>query len=451
MKLILNIGVFFLNVVYFFHKLMPVKNRISVVSRQSDEQTLDVALLFDEINKSHREIETCGVYMKIPGGLAGKIKYVFHMLGPEMHAFATSKVVILEGYTITASVLKHRKGLRILQMWHALGILKKFGYCVKDRPEGYSAGIIDALRMHGNYDRILASSEFCVPFYAKAFNYPEEKVTVIPLPRVDLLRSAGFMEKKAEEIYGEYPELYGKKTVLYCPTFRKNGDCLSYVEEMIAAADFEKYNLIVKLHPVDEKKMRILGGAHDAESPHETGGAHGAGTRHEAGAARKNEWNGGKEKCSARKNEWDGGSHDDAGDIGDIGGRDMEETDSHEKRRVFTCNPFTSLELLSVADYVVTDYSAFVFEAAVAGKPIFLYTPDINEYVDKRGFCIDFRKELPANTHESAGELWEAVKNCEFSMERVKRFSDKFVDTGGHNAKNLANLILLLYNSGIES
>jgi len=109
------------------------------------------------------------------------------------------------------------------------------------------------------------------------------------------------------------------------------------------------------------------------------------------------------------------------------------------------------LELLSVADYVVTDYSAFVFEAAVADKPIFLYTPDINEYVDKRGFCIDFRKELPADTHESARELWEAVKNCEFSMERVKRFSDKFVDTGGHNAKNLANLILLLYNSGIES
>ena len=58
MKLMLNIGVFFLNVVYFFHKLMPVKNRISVVSRQSDEQTLDVALLFDEINKSHREITT---------------------------------------------------------------------------------------------------------------------------------------------------------------------------------------------------------------------------------------------------------------------------------------------------------------------------------------------------------------------------------------------------------
>ncbi len=425
MKLMLNIGVFFLNVVYFFHKLMPVKNRISVVSRQSDEQTLDVALLFDEINKSHREIETRGVYMKIPGGLAGKIKYAFHMLGPEMHAFATSKVVILEGYTITASVLKHRKGLRILQIWHALGILKKFGYCVKDRPEGYSAGIIKALRMHGNYDRILASSEFCVPFYAKAFNYPEEKVTVIPLPRVDFLRNAGFMEKKAEEIYGEYPTLYGKKTVLYCPTFRKNGNCLSYVEELIAAADFEKYNLIVKLHPVDEKKLDISGS--------------GDGCRTERG---------GKEKYFARKNEWNGGKYDDAGDIG---GRDTEETDSHEKRGVFTCNAFTSLELLSVADYVVTDYSAFVFEAAVADKPIFLYTPDINEYVDKRGFCIDFRKELPADTHESARELWEAVKNCEFSMERVKRFSDKFVDTGGHNAKNLANLILLLYNSGIES
>ncbi len=390
MKLMLNIGVFFLNVVYFFHKLMPVKNRISVVSRQSDEQTLDVALLFDEINKSHREIETRGVYMKIPGGLAGKIKYVFHMLGPEMHAFATSKVVILEGYTITASVLRHRRGLKILQMWHALGILKKFGYCVKDHVEGYDASIIDALKMHKNYDMILASSEFCVPFYAKAFNYPKEKVKVMPLPRVDLLRSTGFMEKKAEEIYGEYPSLFGKKTVLYCPTFRKNGSCARYVEDLIRTMDLQKYNLIVKLHPVDEKKMRISGAARNAGI-------------------------------------------------------------TYEFSEIFTCGDFTSMELLSVADFVVTDYSAFVFEAAVAEKPIFLYTPDIDEYVDRRGFCIDFRKELPVDTHESAGELWKAVKNREFSVERIKRFSDKFIDSGEHNTKNLANLVLLLYNSNVES
>ena len=91
------------------------------------------------------------------------------------------------------------------------------------------------------------------------------------------------MEKKAEEIYDEYPTLYGKKTVLYCPTFRKNGNCLSYVEELISAADFEKYNLIVKLHPVDEKKLDISGS--------------GDGCRTERG---------GKEKYFARKNEWNG-------------------------------------------------------------------------------------------------------------------------------------------------
>ena len=40
---------------------------------------------------------------------------------------ATAEVCIVDGYCIPVSVLHHRKELRVVQVWHALGAIKKFG------------------------------------------------------------------------------------------------------------------------------------------------------------------------------------------------------------------------------------------------------------------------------------------------------------------------------------
>ena len=45
-----------------------------------------------------------------------------------MYYLATSKVCVLDGYCIPASILKHKKKLKIIQIWHASGAIKKFGY-----------------------------------------------------------------------------------------------------------------------------------------------------------------------------------------------------------------------------------------------------------------------------------------------------------------------------------
>ncbi|MFR3386223.1 MAG: CDP-glycerol glycerophosphotransferase family protein [Lachnospiraceae bacterium] len=77
-------------------------------------------------------------------------------------SFATSKVVILDGYCILASVLNHKKDLRIVQMWHAMGALKKFGYAALGNEEGKNPEISKILQMHRNYDYVICSSENCV-------------------------------------------------------------------------------------------------------------------------------------------------------------------------------------------------------------------------------------------------------------------------------------------------
>ena len=66
----------------------------------------------------------------------------------QMYHIATSRVVILDSYCIVISILKHKKKLTIIQMWHAMGAFKKFGYSIIGKSEGTSKKIIDLMRMH---------------------------------------------------------------------------------------------------------------------------------------------------------------------------------------------------------------------------------------------------------------------------------------------------------------
>ncbi len=62
-------------------------------------------------------------------------------------------------------------------------------------------------------------------------------------------------------------------------------------------------------------------------------------------------------------------------------------------------------ELLCAADAVITDYSSCIWDAALAKKPVFLYAPDLDEYLKERAFYTDIRSwpfALALNNEELA-------------------------------------------------
>ena len=62
-------------------------------------------------------------------------------------------------------------------------------------------------------------------------------------------------------------------------------------------------------------------------------------------------------------------------------------------------------ELIAAADCLITDYSSCMFDMAVAGKPCFLYAPDLDEYMGReRGLYFDVRA-LPFPLCRSMEEL----------------------------------------------
>ena len=96
----------------------------------------------------------------------------------QMYHIATSKIVVLDGYCILISILKHKKDLKVIQLWHALGSLKKFGYSSLDKRDGRGKKIADLMNMHKNYSYILTSSEVSRPFFREAFNAKDEQMVV---------------------------------------------------------------------------------------------------------------------------------------------------------------------------------------------------------------------------------------------------------------------------------
>lgn len=259
MKIIINIGIGVLNFIYCFMKLIPMKNKVVMLSRQSNEPSIEFCMIRDELKNRNPDLEVVFLCRTLDGGVRAtkwdKFKYAFHMF-EQMYHIATSRVVILDTYCMVISLLHHKKNLKIIQMWHSMGTMKKFGYTTLDTAEGSKSGLAYAMRMHQNYDYVFASSEAYKDHLAAGFRCDRDKILTMPLPRLDLLNSKEYAEDMRRRIYKAYPSLKEKPVILYCPTFRKDEtDFAKYYQELEDAIDHEKYALVVKLHPLSKVKL----------------------------------------------------------------------------------------------------------------------------------------------------------------------------------------------------
>lgn len=246
--LVLKVGIFFLKFIYFFIKFFKTEKKITFISRQSNEITLDYQLLSDKLREVHPDYKIVILTKKIDN----KLLYILHMF-KQMYHIATSKVVILDSYCIAISVLNHKKTLKVIQIWHAVGSMKKFGYAMIGKEEGSTKEIANVMKMHKNYDCIIISSKNFIKDFIEGFNVDESIIKEIPLPRVDLLLNENYKQEIRSKLYEKLPILKEKKNILYCGTFRKNEPNNSKnIDDLLKEIDFSKYNFLYKPHPFNK-------------------------------------------------------------------------------------------------------------------------------------------------------------------------------------------------------
>lgn len=354
---------YFMAIIYAPLKLLPVKrNKITFLSRQANDVNLDYRLLQDYIKSQMPDAQYVNICRRYEKGFSEYLVFVRNILKSLYH-MATSSVCVIDGYWPAVSMLKHKKSLKVVQIWHAMGKIKKSGYQSLGKKSGRNPEIAKAMCMHKNYDVIIAGAKAWNPFYCESFGVEEDVLMNCGLPRIDFLLSTE--QENRRRILEAYPEFKDKTVLLYAPTFRKGWDAnWNSFEDRI---DYDKYALIVKSHPNQELA------------------------------------------------------------IGE---------------NVYTCDDFSSVELLSVCDYLITDYSAIAVEGAILNCKTFYYVYDYDEYIKHNGLNIDLFEEMPGCVFRNAGELWEAIQK-EYPQDSLNRYRERFVpEKLGVSTKTVGDYII---------
>ncbi len=247
-----------LNFIYFFMKLLPTnKNKVLFLSRQSNTPTEDFMFLEARLRELKPELKTVMITKRADKSFSDLFVFALQTLGSMFH-LATASVCVLDSYWPAVSILKHKDSLAVIQIWHAMGKIKKSGYQSLDKGLGRSSMIAHEMRMHRNYDVIIAGGKAFNPFYCASFGVDESVLYNVGLPRMDMLREN--TEKCRRQFYDAYPELEGEKIVLYAPTFRKGQ--IFDPKPIVDAFDFNGHQqLIIKRHPNQRLNEENLGQA----------------------------------------------------------------------------------------------------------------------------------------------------------------------------------------------
>ena len=238
----------------FIVRVHPVKRRVALLSRQSSKMSLDFQLLVEKLREDNPGLEVA-VCLTDPE-TKGAGSFVANTMRQLMLA-QTSSVVVIDGYVPAVSVPPKRRGITVIQLWHALGALKKFGYQCLDTPYGRSSDSARILKMHRNYDYVIAGGPWAVDSFSLAFDCDKDCIRVLGLPRVDYLASDAFARQRAAvkgEILSRYPQLNeGVPTIVYAPTFRRGDYAFAQrvADEVLAGLTEMTCNLVIAGHPLD--------------------------------------------------------------------------------------------------------------------------------------------------------------------------------------------------------
>lgn len=231
---------------YQKQKNRPVQpNKILFLSERKLEENSNMDCIYQALQKhSNLELETFIQPCTID-------KLSFHEIRTIAKKMADSAMIILEDFYPQLHFVSIRKETKIVQLWHACGAFKTFGFSRL----GKTGGPQQSSPNHRSYDYAFVSSKRLEAVYAEAFGISGKNIKALGVPRTDFLFDESYKDQKRRSLYEKYPELQHKKVILFAPTFRGTGNkdafypmeqfCIDHYMEQLA----DDTILLLKNHP----------------------------------------------------------------------------------------------------------------------------------------------------------------------------------------------------------
>lgn len=253
---------YLLRIVYYCSYIVPVKKRIIFATYRNDTMNGNFKYIHDEIESRNSGYECKFLYEKFNKGVKGIVTYFLHMMKATYYMATSEYFLIDDFYFPVYTVRKLRRGTEVAQVWHACGAFKKFGFSILDKNFGADNSYVKYIPIHSNYSHVLVSSKEVAKYYAEAFNMSEDNIDPIGIPRTDIFFNEKMKHDAMERVYNKYPEIKGKKIVLYAPTFRGNSQSdakmdIAFDVEKVVNTLPEGYVLALKMHPFVKDSINI--------------------------------------------------------------------------------------------------------------------------------------------------------------------------------------------------
>ncbi len=236
---------------YIRYCKQPVRdNNILLLSERLLEENSNMALIKEELSKEDKLVLTEFIRVKTVD------KLTFGEIRESAKKMAEARCILLEDFYPQLHALPIRKETKVMQLWHACGAYKAFGFTRHGKPGGPPQDT----KNHRYYDYTIVSGQKIVPVYSEAFGIPEESVKTLGVPRTDIFFREGYREETRKRLYRKYPMLLEKKVVLFAPTFRGDENKTAYYPtDKIDWNQFfeqmpEDYVVILKNHPFVKSK-----------------------------------------------------------------------------------------------------------------------------------------------------------------------------------------------------
>lgn len=104
---------------------------------------------------------------------------------------------------------------------------------------------------------------------------------------------------------------------------------------------------------------------------------------------------------------------------------------------------YSAVDLLSIADYVITDYSAIALEAAILKKKTLYYLYDYKEYTANNGLNLDPKISMPKCSFDNAKDIIKVINNDLYDQKSLESYINSYIPKNlGCSTKSLSKLVL---------
>jgi teichoic acid ribitol-phosphate primase len=379
--LVARLGVLAVRTGFVLGRLRPVRAHVVLGGAEGARQAGNLLYIRRELERRAPRIPVRFVGYQTRPGLRGRIAGAVGALRAGYH-LASARLFVVQDSFFPMDAITPRQGTVRVQVWHAAGALKKFGYSELDVSSGPGRDSDRLVPLHANYDICLVSSSAAIAHYVDAFHLPRDRFTAaVGLPRTDLFFDPDRRARAVEAIRRRYSLPAGRRVLLYTPTFRgdpvhsaRHDDSLDLA--LLRDVLSPDWLLLLRLHPLVRESVSL-------------------------------------------------GQ--------DLSGFALDVSDWPDIN-----------ELMLVADLLVTDYSSAIFEFALLERPMAFFAPDLDAYERERGFYFDYRTGVPGPVFHTSRDLADHVAAGGFDVEPVRAFARRWFDMAdGHAAERFVDRVVL--------